>query len=163
MTRFRPARLGGLLAAAALLVAGCTSPRPEVTFYGNRTAVQVEAYGWCKDLTTCTLDKARIARLTMHADQALQVNVPSEIGDSIWRVIWTFQDTKTKVVTSGSSPYFTDKRLSFTVPSFGTAQILQTVEVQRLIAGTDANGNVGFAVTSSWDLLIVPSTSTAAS
>ena len=151
--------LTGALAAAALIVSGCTVPRPQITFYGNRTAVQVQAYQWCKDLNTpCNLDRANVARLSMKTNQPLQVNVPSEIGDSIWRVIWTFQDTKNKVVTSGSSPYFTDKRLSFTIPAFGADQVLQTVEVQRLIAGTDADGNVGFGVTSSWDLVIAPTT-----
>lgn len=150
-----------MLAAAALLVSSCTVPRPEITFYGNRTAVRVQAYQWCRDLTTCTLDRSNVRRLTMQPNQPLQVNVPSEIADSIWRVIWTFQDVKTSKVTSGGSPYFTDKRLSFTIPPFGTGQILQTVELQRLIAGTDANGNVGFAVTSSWDLIIVPKMVTA--
>ena len=155
--------LTGVLAAAALIVSGCTVPRPQITVYGNRTAVRVQAYQWCIDLNSpCNLDKSNIERLTMQVNQPLQVNVPSEIGDSIWRVIWTFQDNRTKVITSGSSPYFTDKRLSFTIPAFGTEQILKTVEVQRLIAGTDADGNVGFGVTSSWDLIILPkATSTA--
>ena len=152
--------LASVLAAVALVITGCTVPRPQVTFYGNRTSVAVQAYGWCTDLTTCTLDKGNVARLTMQPNQPLQVNVPTEIGDSIWRVIWTFEDTKTKKVTSGSSPYFTDKRLSFRIPAFGTGQLLQTVELQRLLAGTDTDGNVGFAVTSSWDLIVVPTSGT---
>ena len=51
----RPARLAtltGLLAAAALLLSSCTVPRPVVTFYGNRTAVDVEPELWCQVDTT---------------------------------------------------------------------------------------------------------------
>lgn len=154
--RSRPALLAGALAAVGLLLSSCTVPRPVVTFYGNRTAVAVQAYQWCgHDLTSCSLDKSKVGRITMQAAQPLQISVPPEIGNTIWRIIWVFQDSKKKV-TTGSSPYFTDKRLTYRIPSFGTGVILQTVEVQSLIAGTDAAGNLGFAVTSSWDLLVLP-------
>ncbi len=161
--RSRPALLAGVLAALGLLLASCTVPRPVVTFYGNRTSVAVQAYQWCEqDLTSCSLDKSKVGRITMAAAQPLQISVPPEIGDTIWRVIWVFQDSKGKV-TTGSSPYFTDKRLTYRIPSFGTGVILQNVEVQSLIAGTDTAGNLRFAVTSAWDLLIAPKVPAAAS
>lgn len=161
--RARLALPAGILAAVGLLVSSCTVPRPVVTFYGNRTSVAVQAYQWCgQALTSCSLDKSNVGRITMQAAQPLQISVPPEIGDNIWRVIWVFQDAK-KQVTTGSSPYFTDNRLTYRIPSFGTGVILQTVEVQSLIAGTDAAGNLGFAVTSSWDLLVVPKVPTATS
>lgn len=153
--RLRPAVLAGA-AAVGLLLSSCTVPRPVVTFYGNRTSVAVQAYQWCRsDLTSCSLDKGQVSRITMQSDQPLLINVPTEISDTIWRVIWVFQDA-TKKVTTGTSPYFTDNRLTYRIPSFGTGVILQTVEVQSLIAGTDTAGRLSFAVTSSWDLLVVP-------
>lgn len=157
MTRRSPsAVLAGALAAVGLLLSSCTVPRPVVTFYGNGTSVAVQAYQWCRaDLASCSLDKGKVARLTMRAAQPLQINVPAEIGDKIWRVIWVFQDANKKV-TTGSSSYFTDQRSTYRIPSFGTGVILQTVEVQSLIAGSDSAGNLSFAVTSSWDLLVLP-------
>lgn len=161
--RSRTAALTGALAAVGLLISGCTVPRPSVTFYGNRTSVAVQAYQWCgQNLASCSLDKSKVGSITMAAGQPLQVSVAPEIASTIWRVIWVFQDSKKKV-TTGASPYFTDNRLTFRIPSFGTGVILQTVEVQSLIAGTDAAGALGFAVTSSWDLIVVPKTASTTS
>src|SRR6478752_3667537 len=97
----RPARLAtltGLLAAAALLLSSCTVPRPVVTFYGNRTAVDVEPELWCQvDTTALTVscppspDTANDGHLTMAPAQPLQINVPTEIGDDPWLVVFEYQ------------------------------------------------------------------------
>ena len=153
---FRPALLAGGV-AAALLLSGCTAPRPGVTFYGNRTSAQVQPYQWCGTSTTsCTLDRNQVARITMRPNQPLQVSVDAAISANVWRVIWAFQDIKTKKVTTGSSAYLTDSRLTYRIPAFGTDQVLISAEVQRLIAATDPAGDLAFAVISSWDVVITP-------
>jgi len=153
----KPALLAATTLALVLSVASCSAPRPAVTFYGNRTAVDVQPFGWCdKEVTQCPVDPAQIGVLAMAANQPLQVNVPAEVGDTVWRVLWASKGGNA-VAASGASNFFTDRRLAYTIPALGPGEILTKVEVQAgIIAFTAADGTQQFGVTSSWELMVQP-------
>lgn len=164
--RLRPAALAGLLVGAALLVSSCTAPRPVVTFYGNRTAVDVQAELWCKvDTTALTVscppnpDTANDGHLTMAPNQLLQINVPTEIGDDPWLVVFEYVDATGKTQT-GRTEVFTDGRLAYTLVPPGGAQLTR-VEVQSgLLPTQDSNGSTVIAASRTWVLIIAPKTVT---
>lgn len=161
MAGLRPTALIGSLAAAAVLLTGCTVPRPVVTFYGNRTAVNADAALWCDaDAKTLTLscpageDVGKEAHLTLAAGQPLQINVPTEIGDTPWVVVFEYTDRAGKAQT-GRTEIFTDNRLSYTLPSLGGGVQLTRVEIQSgLVPALDSTGATVFGATRTWVLVV---------
>ncbi len=157
---FRPALLAGV-AAVSVLVSGCTAPRPVVTFYGNRTSAVAQADFWCTvDTAALTVscppepDNSKDANLTMTAGQPLQINVPSEIGDTPWVVVFQYRDGAGKS-QSGRTEIFTDSRLSFTLPSLGAGAQLSRVEVQAgLVPTQDAGGAAAITASRTWVLIV---------
>jgi hypothetical protein len=161
--RSRPAVLAGLLGAVALLLSGCTVPLPVVTFYGNRTAVDVQPELWCHVDTTAltvacpaTPDAANDGHLTMAPAQPLQINVPTEIGDDPWLVAFAYTDGAGKTET-GRTQVFTDGRLAYTLESLPNTAQLTRVEVQSGLLPTQAaDGSTVIAASRTWVLLISP-------
>ncbi len=166
--RVRPALPAGLLAAAALLLASCTAPRPTVTFYGNRTAVDVQAELWCQvDTTALTVscppnpDTSRDGHLTMAPGQLLQINVPTDIGNDPWLVVFEYRDAAGAAQT-GRTEVFTDGRLAYTLRDLPTGAQLTRVEVQSgLLPTQDASGATVIAASRTWVLTIAPKISAA--
>lgn len=161
---FRPTRVIGTLIAAALLLSACTVPRPTVTFYGNRTAVAVSPELFC-DVNTTTLtvdcpaptDLSNDGRLTMTPTQYLQINVPTEIGDTPWVVVFEYKDAAGKA-QNGRTGVFTDNQLAYTLPPLGEGAQLTRVEVQSgLIPTLDASGSTSITASRTWVLLVTPS------
>jgi hypothetical protein len=161
--RSRPAVLAGLLGAAALLLSSCTVPLPVVTFYGNRTAVNVQPALWCHVDTAAltvscpaTPDPADDGHLTMAPAQPLQINVPTEIGDDPWLVAFAYTDAAGKTQT-GRTEVFTDGRLAYTLESLPTTAQLTRVEVQSGLLPTQAaDGSTVIAASRTWVLLVSP-------
>ena len=160
--RWRPALLAGAL-TAALVLTGCTAPRPEVTFYGGRTAVNVEPSGWCTvDTNALTVvcppnpDAANEGHLTLGVDQPIQINVDSGISDQPWVVVFEYKDAK-GVAQNGRTPVLSDGELSYTLPGLGAGTQLTRVEVQSgLIPTQDATGATGITVSRAWAVVISP-------
>lgn len=162
-SKSRPAALVGVLVAAALLLSSCTVPRPVVTFYGNRTAVDAGAELWC-DVNGGALtivcppspDTSQDAHLTMGPGQPLQINVPTEIGDTPWLVAFAYVGSAGQAQT-GRSELFSDGRLAYTLPSLGKGAQLTRVEVQAgLVPTLDAKGATVIAASRSWALNVTP-------
>jgi len=159
--RFRRAPFAGLLVAGALTVSGCTAPLPVVTFYGNRTAVDVEPELWCKvDTAALTVtcppipDTGNDGRLTMAPGQPLQINVPTEIGDDPWLVAFVYADPAGRAQT-GRTELFTDGRLAYTLKSLPAGAQLRRVEVQSgLLPTQDPNGATLIAASRTWVLVV---------
>jgi hypothetical protein len=157
-------RLRWLVAAAlgCVLLTACDAPRPDVTFYGNRTAVETGPTRWC------TVDEAAenvscedaptddIERLTVPPGKPVQINVPDAIGGVPWAVYFRYLDKDGKLA-DGRSEIFTDGRLAYTLEPFDDADQLTYVEVQSgfILMGGEQSG-VDFAVTKSWLLLVDP-------
>ncbi len=143
-------------------------PRPVVTFYGNRTAVDVQPELWCEvDTTALTVscppnpETANDGHLTMAPGQPLQINVPTEIGDDPWLVVFVYRDAAGKAQT-GRTEVFTDGRLAYTLSPPDGGQMTR-VEVQSgLLPTQDATGATVIAASRTWVLVIEPKVVTAA-
>ncbi len=151
-----------LVLAAAVALAGCDAPRPDVTFYANRHAVDTGPTRWCTVDTAaqsvaCTeADAAAVPRLTAAPGKPVQVNVPAAIGHEPWALYFRYL-TKDGTLADGRTEIFSDSRLAYTLTPFAATDQLTYVEVQTgfvLMGG--AQSGVDFAVTRSWLLLVDP-------
>ncbi|MET0864726.1 MAG: DUF2771 family protein [Nakamurella sp.] len=154
-----------LVTAAVLgcvVLSGCDAPRPDVTFYGNRTAVETGPTRWCtvdaaaEEVNCEDAAEEDIERLTVGPGKAVQINVPGDIGNVPWAVYFRYLDKDGKLA-DGRSEIFTDGRLAYTLEPFDAADQLTYVEVQSgfILMGGEQSG-VDFAVTRSWLLLVDP-------
>ena len=152
--------------AAVLLVgvvlAGCEAPRPDVTFFGNRSAVQTAPTHWCDvDETASTVSCTETAvedvpRLSLRPGQQVQINVPGAVGSTPWTVYFRYVDAKGELA-DGRSEVFSDGRLAYTLQPLTPQDQLTYVEVQSafvLVPGDQ--GGVDFAATRAWLLLVDP-------
>ena len=153
-------------AAAVLVVgvvlAGCEAPRPDVTFFGNRSAVQTAPTHWCDvDETASTVSCTETAvedvpRLSLRPGQQVQINVPGAVGSTPWTVYFRYLDAKGELA-DGRSEVFSDGRLAYTLQPLTPQDQLTYVEVQSafvLVPGDQ--GGVDFAATRAWLLLVDP-------
>ena len=160
--RARPRVLWVLAAACCLLLAGCEAQRPDVTFYGNRTAVQTGPTRWCQvdvaaEAVNCDDSPSEdVVRLSVGPGRPVQINVPGAIGHAPWAVYFRYRD-QSGTLADGRTEIFSDNRLAYTLEPFSTDDQLLYVEVQSgfILMGGQQSG-VDFAVTKSWLLLIDP-------
>jgi hypothetical protein len=160
---FRPAALAGAMVAVVTLLSGCTAPRPQVTFYGNRTSVAVEPELWCTvDFTALKVacppnpETAHDGHLTMAVDQPLQISVPGDIGDAPWVVVFEYKDAKGKA-QNGRTEVFRDGRLAYTLRVPASGAQLTRVEVQAgLVPAIADDGSTGIAASRTWAVVVAP-------
>lgn len=149
--------VGALLAGTAL--SGCTKPQPTVTWYGNRTAVNVGPALYC-DLTDqltliCPETEGPIARLPLHPEDAVQVNIPPEIAERPWLLVIS--------TTDGSPSYRTPimqdgQTLSYLVRPLDGHPIGQ-IDLQVLTVTAAADGvTPQFTPYQAWVLVVDPIT-----
>ena len=148
--------------AAGLVLGGCDAPRPDVTFFGNRTAVQTAPTQWCDvDEAAATVSCADagvddVPRLSLKLGQQVQINVPEAVGSTPWTVYFRYLDAEGELA-DGRSEVFSDGRLAYTLQTLAPEDQLTYVEVQSafvLVPGEQ--GGVDFAATRAWRLLIHP-------
>ena len=153
MRRLPGLRLLATALVGGLLLTGCTAPRPEVTFYGNRSAVEAGPALWCQVNTAdlqfeCpTIDPAHYVRLTLRPGDPVQINVPSDIGRQPWQVAFQYANAEGTVVEARTA-LFTAGQLAYTLQPVAATDRLLHVEVQTGLLPT-ADGVV---VTRSWVL-----------
>ena len=148
--------------AAGVVLAGCDAPRPDVTFFGNHTAVQTAPTHWCDvdeaaSTVSCTeTGIADVPRLSLKPGQQVQINVPEAVGSTPWAVYFRYLDAKGELA-DGRSEVFSDGRLAYTLQTLAPEDQLTYVEVQSafvLVPGEQSG--VDFAATRAWLLLIDP-------
>jgi hypothetical protein len=148
--------------AGCLVLTACEAPEPDVTFYGNRTAVETGPNHRCQiDRTAETIDcpdpdPADVPSLTLRPGQAVQINVPSAVGKTPWTVYFQYLDKDGKQA-DGRTDTFSDGQLAYTLRPFEQTDQLTSVEVVNdfvLVAGTD--GGVVFQPTRGWLLVVEP-------
>lgn len=149
--RFR-ALVAGLL-AVGLVLTGCTAPRPEVTFFGGRAAVEARPALWCQVDTRALqfqcpdFSTADYARLTLRPGQSVQINVPAEIADQPWQVAFQYADAAGRL-GQGRTALMTSGELAYTLHPLAATDLIRRVEVQTGLLPTAD----GFVVTRSWVL-----------
>jgi len=148
--------------AGCLALTACEAPQPDVTFYGNRVAVDTGP------TTVCDVDQQAatvfcpepaaedLPRLALRPGQSVQINVPSAIAEGPWWVYFRYLD-KDGTLSDGKTSTFADGRLAFTLTPFSQDDQLVSVEVQNdfLLVAADGGG-VDFQPTRSWRLLVDP-------
>ena len=150
------------VAACCLVLAACDAPRPDVTFSGDRTAVETGPTRWCdvdaaaRSINCTDTPEDQVQRLELPAGQPMQINVPGAVGDNPWGVYFRYRNAAGEL-NDGRTEIFTDGRLAYTLRPFTATDPLVYVEVQSgyiLMGG--AQSGVDFAVTRSWLLLVDP-------
>lgn len=157
--RFRRSVLLGVGAVlVGLALAGCEAPPPTITWYGNGTAVNAGPALYC-ELTAeaapaCTETDGPTARLALEPGDPLQVNIPGEIAEQPWVLVWNYSDSASTGV-SERSPVSTDGHTLSYVIRPGDDQQLQQVDLQVLtiVAGETL---AEYAPLSVWRLQVDP-------
>lgn len=138
-------------------------PVPDVTFFGNRVASVAGPSLWCRvDATisqaVCAIDRADqgAGRLSLRPGQGVQINVPGQVGDQPWAVVFSYTDSTGQhdVRTAIFSP---GERLSYVLEAPSADARITRVEVQSGLTLVQASdGGVDVAVLRSWVLIVDP-------
>ena len=145
--------LTGVLVLGGLLTA-CEPAPPEITWFGNRTAVAEGPALYCEladDLTpNCSVTDGPTAQLSLYPGDGVQVNIPAEVADRPWLIVVSYADgsssTRTPVINDDG------QTLSWTVQPGGHP--LQHLELQVLTVVADADGQPQFTPYQVWALEI---------
>ncbi len=161
--RRRRGFLAGGLLLAGLALAGCEKPEPSITWYGNGSSTNVGPTVYC-ELTAeaapdCSQTDGPTARLALNQGDFVQVNIPSEVAEQPWVLVWNYTDSAT-TNTSERSPVNTDGHtLSYVIRPPADKQLAQVdLQVLTLVAGqNDAGQDVPeYAPLSLWRLQVDP-------
>lgn len=141
------------------LIAACQAPRPDVTFYGNGTAVDTEPTTWCPvdadklEIGTCEeTGLTELPQLALQAGQPVQVNVPTAIARQPWQIVFRYT-TPDGEVGEGRTAVFSDHTLAYTLRPPQPDDLFIRVRVESGILPT---ANDEFTATQVWELLIRP-------
>jgi Protein of unknown function (DUF2771) len=146
-----------VLAAVALLAAGCGSDTPpEVTFTAGSASVTARPTQYCDlKLTDCAADEAAPVRLAVPAGTALQVEVPDGIAEAPWHVVFSYRNEGGEQI-DGRSPLFpADQQQEYTLTLPTTTDRLVAAQVQQFGPAPQINegtGEIEFPVRGSWVL-----------
>jgi len=161
-------RLVPAVLAGCLVLTACQAPPPDVTFYGNRNAVETSPNHLCDiDQAAQTIncpdpDPADVPRLTLGPGQPVQINVPSAIANTPWTVYFQYLD-KDGTQADGRTDTFSDGQLAYTLHPFDATDQLTSVEVVNdFVLVASADGGVVFQPTRGWLLLVDPAEPAAA-
>lgn len=151
-------RLAALLAAAALLLAGCgTDSPPQVTFAVGEESVVTGPAQYCDlDLTECRNDEGAPVELPVPPGTPVQVEVPPEIAGSPWHIVYSYRDAAGEQVDARTPVFPPDERSRYTLELPAPEARLLTAQVQQFGPPPQANaqqGGVDFPVRGSWVLI----------
>jgi Protein of unknown function (DUF2771) len=146
-----------VLAAVAVLAAGCGSGRPpEVTFVAAGTSVVARPTQYCDlKLTDCSADDAAPVQLAVPAGTPLQVTVPDGVAEAPWHVVFSYRKAGGEQVDARSPLFPADKQHDYTLTLPEPADRLVTAQVQQFGPAPQLDEDTGeleFPVRGSWVL-----------
>lgn len=145
------------VALSALLVTGCGGGAPpEVTFAAAGTEASARPAQYCDvALTECSDDAAAPVELGVPPGTPVTVEVPDEVAETPWTVVFSYRDG-TGAQVDERSAVFPPGRESFTLTLPGAADQLLTAEVQQIGApqADPATGEILYPARASWVLLV---------
>jgi hypothetical protein len=150
-------RLSPVLVVALLLATGCGDDGPPRVRFGAGTAtVQAGPAQYCDlEFTDCRNDAAAPVELPVPPGTALQVDVPDEIAETPWQVVFSYRDA-TGAQADGRSPVFgPNQRRDFALQLPTPTDRLLTAQVQQYGPPPQANpdtGEIEFPIRASWVL-----------
>lgn len=157
--------VGAIALPAALLLAGCTAPLPDVTVYGDGTVVTVDPSLWCAadaadSTVSCRVNSgdAGAPRLRLTKGSAVSVNVPTLVGKAPWVVLFDYRDAQGREQQARGPLFAADTTRNYVLHPPGRSDQLLRVEIQSgLIPMAAATGTgVTYAATHTWVLVIDP-------
>ena len=150
-------RLSPVLVGALLLATGCGDDGPPQVRFGAGTAtVQAGPTQYCDlEFTDCRNDATAPVELSVPPGTALQVDVPDEIAETPWQVVFSYRDA-TGTQADGRSPVFAaSSRSDYPLQLPDPADRLLTAQVQQYGPPPQANpdtGEIEFPIRASWVL-----------
>jgi len=155
-----PRSLLALLGAAVFLLAGCGGGTPQVTWKAGGTAQTVGPAQYCDQrLKDCTNDEAAQARLAVPAGTAVEIEVPAEVSEAPWSVVFAYVGPDGQQTTGRSPVFAPNAQDSYTLALPDPAAVLQTAQVQLLGAAPVANaesGDLEYPARATWVLVAQP-------
>ena len=150
--------LAGLLAAAAVLLAGCgSSAPPTVTFAVSGQVLTAAPTQYCDNkMQNCTGDPNSRVSTPVPPGTPVQITVPQEVSDAPWQVAFAYvgKDGRT---TNGRSPISAPKqRTDYTLTLPAPTDRLVTAQVQLFGPAPQADpttGQITFPVRATWVLV----------
>lgn len=152
-----------VLALASLALSGCTTPLPEVSFFGHGTLVVAAPTLWCAadsgaEALDClaTRSDATAQQLTLRPGQGLSVDVPAAVGLAPWVVVFRYRTAADAEEELRSELFSSDARQHYELQLPSTTDQLLRVEVQSgLTPMAAATGSgVDYAALHTWVVLI---------
>jgi hypothetical protein len=141
--RFRRSALLALVVVAAtgLTVAGCSVPKPLVTFFSGGQATSTLPADYCTvDLSSCQTANA-VAKLRVPAGRPLQVSVAPEVAGTPWVVAFKYKQTGGQELQGRSAVFQPGQQYAYTL-SLPSADQLESVQVDQgsIALSQDKNG-----------------------
>jgi hypothetical protein len=150
-----------LILVVPLLLAGCGADAPpRVTFGAGAARVVAGPTQYCNlQFTECTNDAAAPVQLPVPPGTALQVDVPDEIAETPWQVVFSYRDAA-GAQADGRSPVFgAGERSDYPLQLPTPTDRLLTAQVQQYGPPPQADpetGEIQFPIRASWVLTVVP-------
>jgi hypothetical protein len=136
-----------LLAAACLIVAGCSTPPPAFTVYIGHGSVQVPPTQYCdtSGLHNCQANGAAATAVPVPDGQIVQVSAPESVATSPWQVAAEYHNASNGNSYVACSPLFpASQQYAYTVrPPSGDQLVV--VEIYQSSTSLVALSNGGFA------------------
>jgi uncharacterized protein DUF2771 len=153
--------LTALLAAAALLLAGCGEdppPLPEVSFTAEGTTVSARPFLHCDVLVTkCDRDNGAQARMRVPPGRPVTVAVPKEVAESPWSVVMQYRTASGEQKDPETVATFVpNERSDYTVQPPGPGDQLQTIEIKQASAKQEpgATSEIQLLARAVWSLQV---------
>jgi hypothetical protein len=145
------------LVLGGLLLAGCSTPKPpEVTFFAEGTTITVGPSQYCKDgAEQCDGYPDAKRTLSVPGGKSLQINVPSQVADAPWIVVFKYRAADGTEQHGRTSVFKPGTQYAYTLSAPTAADQLRDVEIQRIAKvtqGTDKG--LEFMTDATWVLQI---------
>ena len=148
-------RLSPVLVVALLLATGCGDDGPPRVRFGAGTAtVQAGPAQYCDlEFTDCRNDAAAPVELPVPPGIALQVDVPDEIAETPWQVVFSYRDANGTQSDERSPVFAPGERTEWTLQLATPNDRLLTAEVQQYGPPPQMNPDtteIEFPIRASW-------------
>ncbi|KID31782.1 Protein of unknown function (DUF2771) [Prauserella sp. Am3] len=132
--------VGALLAGAALVMTGCSTPEPEVTFYADGESTVAAPLIYCDEVLTKCGEEGTPVNLDVRPGMPVQISVPSEVADTPWVIIVQYVDTETGKQKLEQRAFTDGARHAYTATPPTQRDRVAVVEIQQIGAAYAADG-----------------------
>jgi hypothetical protein len=140
----------------ALVLVGCASGPPEVTFAAGGSTVTAGPAQYCDlRLTECTDDAGAPVEMAVPSGTPLEVSVPTEVAEAPWHVVFSYRNAAGEEVDARSPLFAAEQRADYVLELPDPADQLVTAQVQQFGPPPQADpgsGEIAFPIRGSWVL-----------